>query len=69
MSQIRQGHSSQIELLEAQLRKTKELMSDKVAENESMIKRQEREIKGLVNENNRLNVEVKNLISQKNSEL
>lgn len=55
MSQIRQGHSSQVELLETQLRKTKELMNDKIAENETIMKRQEREIKQLTNENNRLN--------------
>ena len=67
MSQIRQGHSSQVELLETQLRKTKELMNDKTAENETLMKRQEREIKQLTNENNRLNEQVKNIIKQKNS--
>jgi hypothetical protein len=40
LSNVRQGHNTQVEMLETQLRKTKELLNDKTAEYENVIKRQ-----------------------------
>lgn len=69
ISNLKQSQFSQIEIIDVQLKKTREALEEKSFALEEMEKSTARKIEGLINENEQLKADLKELIEKKNVEI